>query len=84
VTFPRQPGGPHARQHRYVVLTFSGATTDPHAKQPPIDQMRERARAALLALPSELLALDGNGECYPAAYSERCAAVEQIDCHAPQ
>ena len=47
--------------------------------------MRERGRTALLALPSELLALDGNGECYRVTHSERCvAAMEHIDFHPPQ
>jgi nicotinate phosphoribosyltransferase len=40
-----------------------------------IEQMSDRARAELEALPSALRALDGEDETYPVAYSERCRAA---------
>lgn len=45
-----------------------------------IAQMSDRARTELQALPRLLRGLDGGGEDYPVAYSERClAALAQID-----
>ena len=50
-----------------------------------IEQMRDRARAELLALPAGLRKLDGEGQPYPVAYSERCrAALEAVDARAVQ
>ena len=39
--------------------------------------MSDRARAELEALPAALRELDGEGESYPVAYSERCRAALQ-------
>jgi nicotinate phosphoribosyltransferase len=44
-------------------------------REETIDRMRERARAALVALPSKLRALDGDGDGYPVTYSEQCLAA---------
>jgi nicotinate phosphoribosyltransferase len=50
------------------------------AREETIEQMRDRARAELLALPAGLRELDGEGRMYPVAYSERCrAALEAVD-----
>ena len=50
-----------------------------------IAQMSERARAELKALPAGLRELDGQGQVYPVAYSERCSsALEAIDARAAQ
>ncbi|MGZ4197908.1 MAG: nicotinate phosphoribosyltransferase, partial [Solirubrobacteraceae bacterium] len=45
-----------------------------------LGQMSDRARAELIALPASLRRLDGEGDAYPVAYSERCrAALEEVD-----
>ena len=50
------------------------------AREETIEQMRERARAELEALPSGLRELDAEGESYPVSYSERCrAALQALD-----
>jgi nicotinate phosphoribosyltransferase len=52
-------------------------------REETIEQMSDRARAELEALPSALRALDGEDETYPVAYSERCrAALEAVDARA--
>ena len=49
-------------------------------REETIEQMSERARAELEALPSGLRELDGEGESYPVSYSERCrAALQALD-----
>jgi nicotinate phosphoribosyltransferase len=49
-------------------------------REETIEQMSDRARAELEALPPGLRVLDGEGERYPVAYSERCrAALEALD-----
>ena len=44
-------------------------------REETIEQMRERARAELTALPDSLRELDGEQEIYPVRYSERCRAA---------
>ena len=52
-------------------------------REETIEQMSERARGELLALPATLRELGGEGEAYPVAYSERCrAALEAVDARA--
>ncbi len=52
-------------------------------REETIDQLSVRARAELEALPARLRELDGDGEPYPVAYSERCrAALEELDARA--
>ena len=54
-------------------------------REETIAQMSERARAELQALPAGLRELDGQGQVYPVAYSERCwSALEAIDARAAQ
>ena len=49
-------------------------------REETIGQMSERARAELQALPPSLRQLDGDGEAYPVAYSDRCrAALDEVD-----
>jgi nicotinate phosphoribosyltransferase len=52
-------------------------------REDTIEQMRERARAELTALPDSLRELDGEGGGYLVNYSDRCrAALEAVDTHA--
>jgi hypothetical protein len=44
-------------------------------REEPLGQMREHARAELLALPRGLRRFDGAGRAYPVRYSERCRAA---------
>ena len=54
-------------------------------REEAIEQMRDRACAELLALPTGLRELDGEGDGYPVAYSEGCrAALEAVDARAAQ
>jgi nicotinate phosphoribosyltransferase len=46
-------------------------------REETIEQLSERARAELEALPSGLRELDSEGESYPVSYSERCRAALQ-------
>ena len=46
-------------------------------REETIQQMSQRARAELEALPSGLRELDGEGEIYPVSYSKRCRAALQ-------
>ncbi len=49
-------------------------------REETIGQMSGRARAELQALPPGLRELDGYGEVYPVAYSDRCrAALDEVD-----
>jgi nicotinate phosphoribosyltransferase len=52
-------------------------------REETIERMSDRAGAELEALPPVLRELDGEGEAYPVAYSERCrAALEAVDARA--
>jgi nicotinate phosphoribosyltransferase len=52
-------------------------------REETIEQMRDRARGELLALPAILRELDGEGQAYPVVYSERCrAGLEALDARA--
>jgi nicotinate phosphoribosyltransferase len=54
-------------------------------REETIEQMNDRARAELTALPAGLRDLRGDGEMYPVAYSERCrAALQAVDARATQ
>ena len=49
-------------------------------REETIEQMSERARAELIALPPWLRELDRDGPAYPVTYSKRCrAALEAAD-----
>jgi nicotinate phosphoribosyltransferase len=49
-----------------------------------LEQMSDRARAELEALPARLRQLHPEGESYPVSYSERCrAAAEALDARVP-
>ena len=49
-------------------------------REETVEQMSERARADLKALPPGLRELDGEGESYPVSYSDRCrAALQAVD-----
>ncbi len=49
-------------------------------REETLGQMRDRARAQLLALPAGLRKLERKAEAYPVAYSERCrAALADLD-----
>ena len=48
-------------------------------REDTLEQMRERARAELLALPTRLQQLDGAVSEYPVTYSERCRAALDAD-----
>jgi nicotinate phosphoribosyltransferase len=52
-------------------------------REETIEQMRGRARSELMALPAGLRDLEGDGESYPVAYSQRCrSALEAVDTRA--
>jgi nicotinate phosphoribosyltransferase len=52
-------------------------------REDTLEQMRERARAELLALPRSLQELDGEGSAYPVTYSDGCrAALAALDADA--
>ena len=54
-------------------------------REETLEQMRDRARAELLALPSDLWAPDGEGRAYPVAYSDRCrAGLAAVDAREPR
>ena len=49
-------------------------------REETIEQMSERGRSELEALPPWLRELDCEGESYPVSYSDRCrAALEAVD-----
>jgi nicotinate phosphoribosyltransferase len=54
-------------------------------REETVEQMSDRARAELQALPAGLRELDGEGEVYPVGYSDRClAGVEELDARGSQ